>query len=121
MPLMCPGRVGTRRERPPRKPLSIVPVPVLLCEEAHRRGASSRVPVRVWRGLCVSGGACEWPPLVWSPQHLGGKSGQLTPAVCRFAECGVCRPQSPFGWSMCCSDPPERWPEECALLGPGIS
>lgn len=72
MPLMCPGRVGTRRERPPRKPLSIVPVPVLLCEEAHRRGASSRVPVRVWRGLCVSGGACEYLALPVSGRRWFG-------------------------------------------------
>lgn len=106
--------LGQGGSGPPGNP-SIFPVPVLLCEEAHRGEAC---PLGC---LCVSGSACEWPSLVWSPQHLGGKSGQLSPAVCRFAECGVCRPQSPFGWSLCCSDPPERWPEECALLGPRIS
>ncbi|KAF6357056.1 hypothetical protein mRhiFer1_009989 [Rhinolophus ferrumequinum] len=116
MPLMCPGRAWDKAGAGPQKtPLFIFAVPVLLCEEAPRGEA------RPLGCLCVSGGACEWPSLVWSPQHFGGKSGQLTPAVCRFAECGVCRPQAPFGWIMCCSDPPERWPEECALLGPRIS
>lgn len=108
--------LGQGGSGPQKTPLFIFPVPVLLCEEAPRGEAC---PLGC---LCVSGGACEWPSLVWSPQHFRGKSsGQLTPAVCRFAECRVCRPQAPFGWSMCCSDPPERWPEECALLGPRIS
>lgn len=94
MPLMlCPGRGWDKAAAAPQEtPPFIFRVPVLL-----RRCTSSRVSYVSEQGLGVA------ESVVWSPQQFGGKSGQRTSSVCRFAKCRVCRPQAPLTRSVCCS------------------